>query len=208
MRDSALDVLQVIKQKLAGVVGNFVSIATDGTIADSGKNAASYEVANPNIQAHIAAAAPHSGHMLTHDVRVRAYMMGNQSVPAATWVRVEMNAEIYDVGADYDAVTTFRFTSPETADYLISPHCTVAPQDGIWATDSSVQLAIHINGSMSSCTIEKPRNAAGFANHCISFTDIPNLALGSYAEIWIQGSEALFVLGGSGLSFLCIRKAP
>ena len=80
------------------------------------------------------------------DVKARAYLSANQEdVNNTTWTKINLNAESYDIGGDFDHATNYKFTTP-TAGYYLLTGCvqwvydtTVA--DKVWKTAIYVDSA-------------------------------------------------------------------
>jgi hypothetical protein len=55
-----------------------------------------------------------------YNVLCKVYRRGsNQSIPNNTETKVQLNAEIFDLGGDFDSTTNYRFTAPVTGYYRI-----------------------------------------------------------------------------------------
>jgi len=49
-----------------------------------------------------------------------AYLSAAQTIPSATFTKVEFDIESFDLGADYDNTTNYRFTAPFTGYYVFN----------------------------------------------------------------------------------------
>ena len=106
-----------------------------------------------------------------------------QSIPQATWTKIQFNTEDVDIQGEYDSVTNFRFTAVEAGIYIVFISAGLyAPADG-----TRVILDAYKNGAacLRLCDIQvggatafSPGGASGFIN----------LAATDYIEAFIYQS--------------------
>lgn len=146
--------------------------------------------------------------MRKHDVWVCAYRnTSNQSLPAATWTKVEWNGESFDVGDDFDSVTNYRFVAPETGYYWVLASILFIPATS-WAADADVRVAIYKNGALAKYGVFKPRDAAGTSAHTGQIFGLLSLAANHYIEIYVRSSQPAYVGWGASSSYLDISRVP
>lgn len=55
------------------------------------------------------------------NVKARAYLSADQeNLSDNTWTKINLNTESYDIGADFDHATNYKFTTPVAGYYLVS----------------------------------------------------------------------------------------
>lgn len=57
--------------------------------------------------------------LISSPARVRVQRGTTQSLANNTWVKIQLNTEVYDTGNNFDNATNYRFTAPVTGDYFI-----------------------------------------------------------------------------------------
>jgi len=128
------------------------------------------------------------------DRKVRAYRATtDQAIPATTFTKVQLNAETFDVGADFDPVTNYRFTVPAGAAgyYLIAANISVYGNAAAgWAL-----AAIFKNGTAVATGTQNYPAAAPIGS--VHVEDYLALVAGDYIEIWIYMDTAGQVALGS-----------
>ncbi len=124
-----------------------------------------------------------------------AYINGSaQSISAATWTKVTMNAEDFDTYSNYDT-TNYRFT-PTVAGYY---QITGMAFFNVGASATSASVAIYKNGS-----IYKGVATYSLANGAMEGSiSLPILLNGStdFVEIYVYSSSATSVLGSTNTGY-------
>ena len=101
---------------------------------------------------------------------------GNQSIPHNTRTRVSWNAEIFDVGGNFDSSTNYRFTAPVAGKYLFMGHLYVY-------STHQVEAFVYKNGA-SYKRFSGPLGTGSNDNpNGIDFMDIVDLSVNDFIEI-------------------------
>lgn len=135
---------------------------------------------------------------------IRAYRATSTQTIAGTGapVKVQLNAETYDVLGEFDSSTNYRFTAQSAGKYLVTAGVELN------SLDSTKYMAAHIykNGSEFSkfYTMVSPVGN----DTAISVTDILDLAGNDYIELYVSqntgGDE--FLGFGENINWLAIHK--
>jgi len=116
----------------------------------------------------------------------RAYRTTAQTIPNATWTKIEFNNEEYDIKGEYDHVTNYRFTAAEAGKYLVTAICGLDSM-----TDGKVvTLVVKRNGAVwegARRLVTATTGAAGGV--CFSGAGIMNLAANDYIEMWLYHTD-------------------
>lgn len=78
-------------------------------------------------------------------IAVSAYRNGQQNCPAFAFTKIEFNAENFDTGNNFDAVTNFRFDAPQTRPYFFSVYVTIEPQAGDFLAGELLVIRLYKN---------------------------------------------------------------
>ena len=73
----------------------------------------------------------------------RVYRNSAQSIPDATWTKVQFNTEDYDSLNEYDNTTNYRFTATKAGIYIVSSSVHLLNMD----SSSRISMSINKNGS-------------------------------------------------------------
>ena len=116
----------------------------------------------------------------------RAYRTTAQTIPNASWTKIECNNEEYDIKGEYDHVTNFRFTATAAGKYMVTAICGLdALTDG-----KVVTLVVKRNGAVWAGARRLVTTTAGAAGGlCFSGAGIMNLAATDYIELWIYHTD-------------------
>ncbi len=132
-------------------------------------------------------------------VGARGYRSGTQSIPSGTWTKVNLNAESFDLGNDFDTTTNYRFNVPVSGYYQINAAIRFNNAgDGV-----KTGVGVWVNGdNINWLEVQQ----GGAASGGIALPDIQYLAAGDYAELWAyQNSGAnKDISGGLNNCFLSI----
>jgi hypothetical protein len=112
----------------------------------------------------------------------------NQSVPNATWTKIQFDTEIFDSGTVYDPTTNYRFTVPtgQGGKYLFG----VDVAWGIYVAAHQVQLAFYKNGSnLENNMFDFRSNGSDVVS--TSFTKLVNLNAGDYVEAYVNQNRGV-----------------
>ena len=113
----------------------------------------------------------------------RAYRTTAQTIPDASWTKIEFNNEEYDIKGEYDHVTNFRFTATKAGKYLVTAICGLDNMsDG-----KIVTLMIRKNGNVARRLVTSTTGAAGGV--CFSGAGIMNLAANDYIEVFVYHTD-------------------
>jgi len=134
--------------------------------------------------------------------RCRAYLSGsNQSVPSATWTKIQLNATLYDEQGEFDTTTNYRFTATEAGYYIVIGSISILNIDD----QKTVTVAIRKNGA--SCAYTR-YYTSGTAAPIISAVSIAHLDAGDYLELWVYHNHGSNrdVAAGSSYTYMAIHK--
>lgn len=106
---------------------------------------------------------------------------GTQSIPNATWTKVEFNSEDYDPYGDYDHVTNYRYTAPVDGRYVIAALATIS----LSTASARTILAIYVNGARISRGNQIIAEGSGSEDYGVVAADVLDLAANDYIEIFI-----------------------
>lgn len=134
------------------------------------------------------------------NVKAKAYRVTtNQTLTTNTETKIQLNGEIYDVGADFDNVTNFRFTAPVTGYYSIK---------------GTVFYASNATG-FRVCVIKKNNSGLGVAlvpavngdATAVNFSNDYLLTAGDYIELFGNQTSGgdLAVVAGEGNTSMSVR---
>lgn len=134
--------------------------------------------------------------------KCRAYLSGDQlNIPHKTWTKVNFNAETYDIGGNFDAVTNYRFTVP--VDGLYGVESMIKWENGI--ADSRTMIAIRKNGS-NIATKDEQSSYTVFQSMAIS--DKQKFVKTDTIETYVYqatGAATIDIFGMTVTTFLNIR---
>lgn len=119
---------------------------------------------------------------LNTTTKARAYKSGAQNI--STVAKVELDAESYDPGSNFDAVTNFRFTAPTTGYYAIAAQLTVSSM----ADGKILNTIIRKNGS--DILVAREQAGAASSNVAGKCSDIISLNASDYIELFGQTDDA------------------
>lgn len=134
--------------------------------------------------------------------KCRAYRAtSNQDIPTGTVVKVQLNAEDYDVQSEFDHVTNYRFTASKAGYYLVN--CSI-----YWAEvtiDKRYYIMLLRNGVEVSRGVINSAVATGFI---VNTSDIIYLAADQYLEMnaYHDAGVNREIGLGSYLTFMSIHK--
>lgn len=108
--------------------------------------------------------------------RARAKLSGNQSISNASWTKIQLNSETFDVGGNFDNSTNYRFVAPITGYYQTNAVLTwssIAGQDyyiKIYKNGSGI-ITNHIHGITAN-------------ELSMTLSDVVYLEAGQYIELY------------------------
>ncbi len=135
--------------------------------------------------------------------RARAYRNGTQDdIVSATFTKIQLNAEDYDSGSNFDAATNFRFVAPVSGYYLITG-CVR------WiniVVDKTYIGCIYKNDALvASSGVHYPGGLAGISS---TVTTVLYLAATDYVELWgyhDAGVNTVDIETGSDQTYLAVH---
>lgn len=132
----------------------------------------------------------------------RAYLSGgDQSIPSATWTKVTLNAESFDIQGEFDPTTNNRFTAKKAGIYLVSALLNLlSPVDQQW-----IIADVRKNGSSTGQAVMP---ASGIKAVAVSLSNILSLAANDYLELWAyqDAGSAKNVNTGEMNTFMAVYK--
>lgn len=112
---------------------------------------------------------------ISNPYKARAKRTSSQSIANSTWTKVQLNAEDYDTGANFDSTTNFRFTVPVSGSYYIKGRTT-------FGGALFVSLAaIYVNGSIWDSIASDNRS---YTDNMAQVSDVIELKAGDYVELY------------------------
>jgi hypothetical protein len=132
---------------------------------------------------------------------VRAFLNAAQSIPAATFTKIQFNSKTFDLRTEYDATTNYRWTCQLPGIYAVT--CQVR-FTGI-AANKVIQLDLYRNGGTQLATTQAYTTGA---DQSVSLTSNVQCAVGDYLEIqFYQGDTvARNITGATNVTYLCIQQ--
>lgn len=136
------------------------------------------------------------------NVKARAYLSADQlNLTNNTWIKILLDAETYDVGADFD-VANSKFVVPVTGYYLISGYITW--EGNSMVADKTYAGAIYRNGAVMVTNWSSTSLIARLTNVLL---DIAYLTVDDYIELYarqISGVDTVDIEGAENLTFLMV----
>ena len=122
---------------------------------------------------------------------------GNVSLSSATWTKLIMNSQTWDLGDDYDSSSNYRFDVPTTGKYFLlgaANFSGLADQDLVRLSfyKSGVEQNAHVVG-------HSKQHASGTGELCNSISGYASLSAGEYIELYAYSSAANIVNSGQML---------
>jgi hypothetical protein len=106
----------------------------------------------------------------------RAYMSANQTIATATWTKVNLDTESFDIQGEFNT-STYRFTAKKAGIYLVSALLVfLNPVDQQW-----VIIDVRKNGVS---TGQACMPASGTKNVGVTLSNILSLAVDDYLELY------------------------
>lgn len=110
--------------------------------------------------------------------KARAYRSGtHQAFPNATWTKVQLNTETYDVDGEFDHVTNHRFLVTTTGYYVILASIGTSN----FPDQSNLYTAIYKNGVVMA---QGKIQCGGINSMGVNTVDIAYLEAGDFIELW------------------------
>lgn len=132
---------------------------------------------------------------------VRAFLNAAQSIPAATFTKVQFNSKTFDLRSEYDATTNYRWVCQLPGIYAVT--CQIR-FTGI-AANKTIQVDLYRNGGTQIATTQAYTTGA---DQSVFLASNVQCAVGDYLEIqFYQGDTvARNITGASNLTYLCIQQ--
>lgn len=121
-----------------------------------------------------------------------------QSISAATWTKVQLNAEMFDTANAFDSTTNYRFTPATSGYYLISAAACLSGSDD----QVVVQAVIRKNGSSYARMLNRQSGAADVSSFVSDIVFLNGTT--DYVELYVRHDSATAknLNIGSDLSFM------
>ncbi len=131
----------------------------------------------------------------------RAYQNATQSISAATFTKVTLQAKTLDNGAEFDTAT-YRFTAKQAGLYQVNGGVSIAsPGNG-----SGYFGAIYVNGAL----VERGTSIQGSTNPMIQAVSMVSaqiyLNAGDYVELYAYGDAGFSTTSGSAVTRLSLAR--
>lgn len=139
-----------------------------------------------------------------HDKKARAYRTTSaQTITTSTVTKVQLNAETYDPGNDFDSTSNYRYVVSLAGYYLMIGQTAWAADD---TSTGSRAAYIYVNGAVSAYSqVFRSENPQGTG---INVSDIRYLFANDYVELYAyhtRGSD-LQVTTGESATFLVVQR--
>lgn len=135
--------------------------------------------------------------------KARAYLTAAQdNLTDATFIKVLLDTETYDVGNDFDAVTNNRFVAPVAGFYMCS--ALVAYNNTV--AEKRYFAAIYKNNAVHSAA--SMIIGTSTSSLAVSNNDIIQLAVGDYVELYARvdaGANTIDLIPGSSNTYLAVH---
>lgn len=149
---------------------------------------------------------------LNHQSRARAYLSGGtQSIPDATWTKIQFNAENYDEKTEFDSTTNYRFTAKEEGYYQVNARTLYTITAA--AANDYVSIAIYVNGSIRAqgnnlAVGTSAANTDIYSNNAPNVGDVVYLTAGQYIEIFTyqDSGAARNINQNSEVTYVSVHK--
>lgn len=193
---------------------------TNKTITDSTNNVMAKSLKSATTTVDVSAAtAPTSGQVLTATsgtaatwqtpsggvstttAKARAYRnTSTQTINNASFTKVQLNAESYDPGSNFDSATNYRFTVPTTGYYAV----TGVVLYNSTTTDKRYICAVYQNGAE---IFENEAHASHANGLSVTTTDYVFLTASDYVELYTyhESGSSTTVANGSQYTYLSIH---
>jgi len=137
------------------------------------------------------------------DYKARAWRNGAQlNIANNTWTKVELNAESYDPGGNFDHTVNYRFTAPVAGFYLVCYELRFADV----VTDKNYDCRIYKNGANA---VSNQTAHSSFAENVgVSGADILELAVDDFIELWgrqISGVGTVDFYGSEPTTYMSVH---
>jgi hypothetical protein len=129
------------------------------------------------------------------------YRSADYTLSALSDTQFRFDSELYDIGADFDPVTNWRFTAPIAGYYLI----TAQVQIGGCAAGDSLSLSIKKNGS-STKVLSSVEVYKGVGTIQTKLAGVVYLAAGDYLTMYYFAAAARAVNLNNYLTFMQIMR--
>jgi hypothetical protein len=109
----------------------------------------------------------------------RAYINANQTIPNATWTKINLNTKVFDIQTEFDVTTNRRFVAKTAGIYLVAGIVTMYQlADGTGVFDAIFKNTDEVAEGRVWCS-----SAGGSASAMI--LAILQLAVNDYLELWV-----------------------
>lgn len=130
--------------------------------------------------------------------KARVYRNGTQTIAKDGYVKVQLNAEDYDVNNNFDSTTNYQYTAPVSGYYLINGAVTFSNH----ATGARI-IAIGVGGTQ---VYNNYATANANEYFTLGVSTVINLAAGGTVQLFAYQSSGgdLGIVGGVGFTYLDI----
>lgn len=123
--------------------------------------------------------------------KARAFRATTQALNAATYTKIQLASESYDVGSDFDSATNFRFVAPVTGYYLVTGGLQF---DGL--ADATRHItAIYKNGTVHA---QAQGHMSFIQDMAVNVVDVVQLNATEYVELYGRRDDAGNTVGDAG----------
>jgi len=133
------------------------------------------------------------------NIRAKAYKDNTQAIPTGVVTLVELNAEDYDSGNNFDSVTNFRYTAPVSGYYLVVGQVTLTSN-----ADQRIVGYIYKNGTLF---LENANSPAVATNNASIIPNIVYLLASDYLDLRIfqDAGVSKNTVASSSATFLTVH---
>lgn len=135
----------------------------------------------------------------------RVRLNSNQNIPGTSWIKLIMTLEDYDLGNNYDSVTTYRYNCPSDGVYCVMYSAKINELvDRVY-----MESCIYVNGIRGGgyeLTTASTGSTVSLAN---SGCDLYNLQKNDYIELYVYHSTPIGVKvapASPETNYLCVYK--
>lgn len=133
----------------------------------------------------------------------RVYLSAAQSIPNATWTKIEFDTEGYDVAGEFDNAVNYRFTATVAGKYLVILNVFV---NGV-SDGTALKMAIYKNG-VSAELYGQDQGSDTPQSFVMNNSNVFNLAANDYLEgyVYQNAGGARDINDGDNDTYMCIIK--
>jgi len=122
--------------------GDYSGAAGRGVKVDAAETSLIWTDMSPDAHASRHA---YGGADVVNNVGCRVSSDAGQTIPNATWTKLQFATVDYDLSNSYDETTNYRFTCPADGVYIVDVHIHTVSVD--WSAGRRIQIEVYKNGT-------------------------------------------------------------